>query len=125
PRAQRIASASAALLNARERWLNPPEWIEFQQTDKEAEAGLPRRIVPRPPFAAQWRQRTLTKLYNDKEQWLVDLHADLDRAVAAAYGWEWPLEEDEILRRLFALNVERRGGAVLAEPEEEEAEDDD
>lgn len=125
PRAQRIATASAALLNARERWLNPPEWIEYQQTDKEAEAGLPRRIVPRPPFTAQWRQRTLTKLYNDNEQWLVDLHADLDRAVAAAYGWEWPLEEDEILRRLYALNVEQRGGTVVAEPEEEEEEDDD
>jgi len=64
-------------------------------------------------------------LYNDNEQWLVDLHADLDRAVAAAYGWEWPLEEDEILRRLYALNVEQRGGTVVAEPEEEEEEDDD
>ena len=24
-----------------------------------------------------------------------------------AYGWEWPLEEDEILTRLLALNLER------------------
>jgi len=28
-------------------------------------------------------------------------------AVAAAYGWEWPLSDDAILKRLFALNQER------------------
>ena len=25
-------------------------------------------------------------------------------AVAAAYGWEWPLPEEEPVKRLFALN---------------------
>jgi len=31
----------------------------------------------------------------------------LDGAVAAAYGWEWPLSEEEILTRLLTLNGER------------------
>ena len=30
----------------------------------------------------------------------------LDEAVAAAYGWEWPLDE-ALLTRLLALNLER------------------
>lgn len=34
-------------------------------------------------------------------------HERLDQAVAAAYGWEWPLSEDEVLARLLALNLER------------------
>lgn len=34
-------------------------------------------------------------------------HERLDAAVAAAYGWEWPLPEDEVLKRLLALNHER------------------
>lgn len=38
---------------------------------------------------------------------LADAHAMLDQAVAAAYGWEWPLSEDEVLARLLALNLER------------------
>ncbi|UQN08235.1 hypothetical protein [Deinococcus sp. QL22] len=38
---------------------------------------------------------------------LVTAHTHLDHAVAAAYGWEWPLTEDEVLARLLALNLER------------------
>jgi len=38
---------------------------------------------------------------------LRDLHDELDRLVAEAYGWEWPLETDEILARLVALHDER------------------
>jgi hypothetical protein len=38
---------------------------------------------------------------------LADAHDTLDRTVAAAYGWEWPLSEDEVLSRLLALNLER------------------
>lgn len=120
PRAVRIATAAAALTDARERWLNPPEWIERKQSEQEALAGLPFRIVPRAEYAAQWRQRTLTNLYNERPQWLVGLHDDLDQAVAEAYGWEWPLDDEEILRRLFALNVARRGGAVEADNEEDQ-----
>jgi hypothetical protein len=38
---------------------------------------------------------------------LKQLHDDLDRAVADAYGWPWPLSDQEILERLVALNAER------------------
>jgi hypothetical protein len=38
---------------------------------------------------------------------LLDLHAELDRLVAEAYGWPWPMEREEILERLVALHDER------------------
>ncbi len=56
---------------------------------------------------ADLKKRTLTNLYNARPAWLANLHADLDAAVAAAYGWPWPLSDDEILRRLFELNQAR------------------
>jgi hypothetical protein len=39
---------------------------------------------------------------------LKEIHDDLDAAVAAAYGWEAGLPEDEILQRLVDLNAKRR-----------------
>ena len=50
---------------------------------------------------------TLTRLYNKRPTWLAQRHANLDRAVLAAYGWPEDLHEDEILARLLALNAER------------------
>jgi hypothetical protein len=38
---------------------------------------------------------------------LVDLHAQLDRAVLDAYGWPQEATDDELLGRLVALNLER------------------
>jgi hypothetical protein len=67
---------------------------------------------------------------------LRDLHDDLDQLVAAAYGWPWPMQRDEILARLVALHDERveeeKAGLVrwlrpdyqiprFGEPAEEEA----
>ena len=42
---------------------------------------------------------------------LDDLHQTLDCAVCDAYGWEYDVlaDEEEILRRLLALNLERGG----------------
>lgn len=104
PRAQRIAAAARALVEARDRWLNPPEW-----TDRVPEVvpDYPERIIARPGHEADLKKRTLTNLYNERPAWLDNLHRDLDAAVAAAYGWEWPLADDEILRRLFQLNQQR------------------
>lgn len=104
PRALRIAAAARALVEARERWLNPPEW-----TDRVPEVvpGYPERIVGTPRHEPDLKRRTLTNLYNERPAWLDNLHRDLDTAVAAAYGWEWPLSDDEILRRLFQLNQQR------------------
>lgn len=108
PRAQRIADAARALVEARDRWLNPPEW-----TDRipEVVPGYPDRIVAKPGFEAELKKRTLTNLYNARPAWLDHLHRDLDAAVATAYGWEWPLSDDDILKRLFELNQIRTAKA--------------
>lgn len=104
PRAMCIAVAARALVEARNRWLNPPEWTERVP---EVVAGYPDRIIAKPEHAAELKKRTLTNLYNARPAWLDNLHRELDTAVAAAYGWEWPLTDDEILRRLFELNQAR------------------
>jgi type II restriction/modification system DNA methylase subunit YeeA len=103
-RAMRIADATKTLVKARDRWQNPPEW-----TDRipEVLAIYPDRIMPKPGYEAELKKRTLTNLYNERPTWLDNLHRDLDAAVADAYGWEWPLSDDEILRRLFELNQAR------------------
>jgi len=110
PRAQRIAHAARALVEARDRWLNPPEWTE---SIPEVVPGYPDRIVAKPGRAANLKKRTLTNLYNERPTWLNTLNRDLDEAVAAAYGWEWPLTDEEILRRLFELNQERSRGDLV------------
>src|SRR5690606_3805907 len=38
---------------------------------------------------------------------LRDIHDELDRLVAEAYGWPWPLSDEEILERLVRLHDER------------------
>lgn len=38
---------------------------------------------------------------------LRDLHDELDRLVAEAYGWPWPMQDEEILERLVRLHDER------------------
>jgi hypothetical protein len=50
---------------------------------------------------------TLTNLYNTRPTWLENVHARLDRAAFAAYGWPSDLSERELLRNLLALNLER------------------
>lgn len=110
PRAQRIAEAAQALVAARDRWLNPVEWVDWVITPEEDKAGFPKRPVAKPGHEGDLKKRTLTNLYNARPAWLDNLHRDLDIAVAAAYGWEWPLTDDEILRRLFELNQARAAG---------------
>ena len=79
-----------------------------------SQSPYPDRIEPRPnlsePDAKALKARTLTNLYNQRPAWLAQAHAQLDAAVAAAYGWtdHTPdMPDDEILRRLLALNRER------------------
>ena len=102
-RAAAIADAARRLVELRDRWLNPPEWVEWVE---EPVPGYPERPVPRDESAAkELRKRTLTNLYNARPQWLADAHAALDNAVAAAYGWPADLPEDEALQNLLALNL--------------------
>nr|MDP9473895.1 class I SAM-dependent DNA methyltransferase [Chloroflexota bacterium] len=83
-----IAAAAKELDERRRAWLDP---------EGASEADL--------------KKRTLTNLYNQHPAWLAHLHARLDRAVWAAYGWDdldpATVEEDTILARLLALNLER------------------
>ncbi|HEY8447241.1 MAG TPA: type IIL restriction-modification enzyme MmeI, partial [Thermomicrobiales bacterium] len=92
PRVQEIAAAAKDLDEKRRAWLDPPG-----------------------TSPAELKKRTLTNLYNARPAWLEQLHARLDRAVWAAYGWDDPdpaaVDEDVILARLLALNQERAGGA--------------
>ena len=102
PRAMAIASESRRLVELRDRWLNPPEWVEWVD---EPVPGYPKRPVPRDEEAAiALKKRTLTNLYNARPQWLADAHEALDSAVAAAYGWPADISEDDFLRELLALN---------------------
>ena len=39
--------------------------------------------------------------------WLANAHEKLDRAVFASYGWPPDPSEEEILKNLLALNLER------------------
>jgi len=70
-------------------------------------AGYPDRIIPKPGHEADLKKRTLTNLYNAKPTWLKNAHQKLDEAVAAAYGWDADLSDEEILKRLLELNLSR------------------
>ncbi len=97
-----ISEASRRLVKLRDRWLDPPEWVEWVD---EPVSGYPKRPVPpNEEVAKALKKRTLTNLYNARPQWLADAHESLDYAVAAAYGWPSDISDDEVLRELLALN---------------------
>jgi hypothetical protein len=94
----RIAAAAAELNALRERWLNPPEWIEpiaraIDARDDfadvpEAARGLIRQSAIQAAAAqdSRLKKRTLTNLYNERPTWLKLAHRTLDEAVLAAYA---------------------------------------
>ncbi len=106
PAHARISAAAAQLHEERHAWLNPED-----------------------ASAKELKDRTLTNLYNalqvfrgrdriktkpaaaDFAPRLDELHRALDEAVCDAYGWMYAVldDEEEILRRLLALNLERAG----------------
>jgi hypothetical protein len=66
------------------------------------------RLEPRDAdCAAKLKERTLTKLYNERPAWLDLAHKKLDTAVAAAYGFPADLTDEQILEKLLALNLAR------------------
>lgn len=103
--AEQIAKAAKRLNELRENWLNPPDFVKWIP---EVVPGYPDRIEPL-GIAAKFelKKRTLTNLYNARPAWLANAHAELDAAVAAAYGWTADISDAEILKRLLALNLER------------------
>lgn len=107
PYAAKIGEAAKKLNELREIWLNPAELVK---RTPEVVAGYPDRIEPAGVAArAELRNRTLTNLYNARPAWLVNAHAELDSAVAAAYGWAADISEDEALKCLLALNLKMSG----------------
>ncbi len=81
-----ISAAAKRLDELRRNWLNPEN-----------------------ANAAELKKRTLTNLYNARPTWLANAHARLDVAVYAAYGWPADLADEEVLKNLLALNLERFG----------------
>lgn len=109
-KAKAVATAAQELIKLRDHYLNPPEWADWLITPEEQAAGFPKRPVAKLGREADLKKRTLTNLYNQPPSWLVLAHENLDKAVAAAYGWSdyTPQWTDEvILRRLLALNQQR------------------
>ena len=103
PRAIAIAAAARRLVELRDRWLNPPEWVEWVE---EPVPGYPKRPLARNEAAAkELKVRTLTNLYNARPQWLMDAHATLDAAVAESYGWDAGISEQVALAELLERNL--------------------
>ena len=106
-RAAAIANAARQLDELRNAWLNPSDLVRIET---EVVPGFPERILPKDTTsAAKLRERTLTKLYNERPQWLAEAHHELDTAVAIAYGWTQNISDEEALTELFSLNVARSG----------------
>ncbi len=118
-----IAQAAKRLNDLREAWLNPPEWTH--KLKEVIPLGMdhspyPDRIEPKPGISEEdlkaLQKRTLTNLYNLRPAWLAMAHQQLDEAVAAAYGWAdytADMPDEEILKRLLALNLARSQSTPL------------
>jgi len=119
PTYQAVAAAARQLHDERQAWLSPPPFTgEVGRGSFTGEVGR---------GSSDSRHRTLTNLYNALNVHrgletirlqpeaaafaprLHELHTALDHAVCAAYGWppEILADEDELLSRLLALNLQR------------------
>jgi len=102
PAAADIERAATRLNTLRQAWLYPHDLII---TRAEVVPGFPDRFLPRDDAAgAVLVGRTLTTLYNDPPEWLIEAHNELDAAVAAAYGWSSEISEEDALELLLDLN---------------------
>ena len=107
-----ISDAAINLNQLREAWLNPEIWVDWVISSEEETAGFPKRPIAKVGHEADLKKRTLTNLYNLKPSWLKSAHEMVDNAVARAYGWDDytpEMADEEILRRLLKLNLERAG----------------
>lgn len=113
PRAKKIAAAAKALVDARDKWLNPPTLVvSSRDVVAGPSPGFPKRILPKDAKSAVIiKTRTLTNLYNTRGTpdcaWLDALHTDIDDAVAEAYGWPTNISDDDAMEKLLKLNVAR------------------
>lgn len=79
-----IVDAARTIDTLRDGWLNP---LDVSDTEL--------------------KKRTLTNLYHLHPSWLDQAHVQLDKAVHVAYGWEYLLDQEEVLGRLLDLNLKR------------------
>ncbi len=84
PLVEEIAEAAQRLDELRRNWLDPEGATE-----------------------SELKKRTLTNLYNARPTWLDNAHKKLDAAVFAAYGWPEEIADEDVLKNLLALNLER------------------
>lgn len=110
------------------RCFDPFPFPDCTETQKERIRKLAEELDAHRKRAQQQHGLGLTDIYNvleklragtalsTKERALHDaalvstlkhLHDELDAAVADAYGWPWPLADEEILERVVALNAAR------------------
>ena len=105
------ARCAGGTLEDRPRWNNTLCFLKFpfpERSDAVAELGealdgLRKRRQSAEPGLA-W-----TDVYNrlGEHPELLELHARLDRAVFAAYGWSYEIGDDELLARLVVVNAAR------------------
>ncbi len=82
---------------------------EVAEAARELDAYRRNWLDPEGATGAELKRRTLTNLYNERPAWLTNAHARLDGAIYALYGWSADLPDEEALKNLLALNVQRSG----------------
>lgn len=119
---QAIAQAARNLDRLRQSWLNPPEigiTISQRQVNQRTLTNLYNalshyraNVKGQQRNQNQWRKESNGLISLEQIEELDTIHAELDRAVLAAYNWPAALTDDQILEELLALNLEREGMAV-------------
>ena len=99
-----ISRTAAQLHEERHAWLNPTDASEKQLKDRT----LTNLYNALQVFRGRDSMKTKAAAANFAPR-LDELHRALDHAVCDTYGWEYEIlqDEEEILRRLLALNLER------------------
>jgi hypothetical protein len=130
--AREIATAALRLIELRNGWLHPTEWVHVETLKFRASIDGPwgrlvqnadevgvgdceyRYHTPVDDEAAELvRKRTLTRLYNEYPEWLTEAHGQLDDAVFRAYGWDSHSSDGEVLKALLNLNFSRSAAPLL------------
>ena len=94
----------------RTAWLFPADLVRAVD---EVRPEFPARLIAKTADAeGVLSKRTLTALYNERPDWLIEAHRELDHAVAKAYGWRSDISTDEALENLLALNLSRGAQAT-------------
>lgn len=97
-------------------------WPAPDEEQREAIAAAAREVAEQRTSACTDANAGLTEIYNIVEDGgypdLIGAHRDLDRAVAAAYGWPLGIAGDayEVIPRLLALNHQIDAGTIDYEP---------